>query len=318
MTRVIITTAADANYGELAAQLVASIRDKPEGRRIAIALIDLGLDPQQLDWFRRNDVEVIEADWDYDFTRYTVAPKRYLLGLTTRPHLPRYFPGYDVYLHMDADAWVQDWRAIEIYVSAALERGFAITPELDRSYRMLYATTNDTDLKFTTYRQYFAEETARRLALLPQLNGGVFAGRASAQHWTAWHDVMVSVYAALGKVEQLDPQALFYAEQACLNSAMWNLAEAPAFLPAWCNWLCHRALPRCSEDGSILYEPNPPYRRLGIVHLTGGSKNRRFQLHDSKNSPHVRWLHYLGHASSAPRRVELPMLLEDEVRVPLK
>jgi len=316
MTRFIITSAADANYGELAAQLIASIRAMPAGERIPIGLIDVGLEPQQRDWFRQSGVEVIEAGWDYDFSAYAVAPKRHLQALTTRPHLPRYFPGYEVYLYIDADAWLQDWAAIELYVSAAVERGFAITPEVDRSYRMIYGNMSENDLKLTTYRQYFDEESTRRLAALPQLNGGVFAARASAPHWKTWHDLMVHIYAALGRYQALDPQTLFYAEQACLNAAVWHMQEPTAFLPAWCNWLCHRALPRCSHDGSILFEPNPPYRRLGIVHMTGGSKNNRLELRDAENRCHMRWLRYLGTEGAAPRPVVLPMRLANEPRRP--
>ncbi|HXP74651.1 MAG TPA: hypothetical protein VN823_10945 [Stellaceae bacterium] len=309
MARFIIVTAADANYGELAAQLIASIRAMPEGKDVAIGLIDAGLDAQQRDRFREVGVDVIEAGWDYDFSGHAVPPKRYLLALTTRPHLPRYFPGYDVYLHIDADAWLQDWTAIELYVSAAEERGFSIAPEVDRSYSMIHGNTSDNEVKYLTYRQYFVEETARRLTVLPQLNGGVFAGRVSAPHWKTWHDLMVRVYASLAQNPALDPQTLFYAEQACLNGALWHMPEPPAFLPAWCNWLCHRALPRCSEDGSILFEPNPPYRKLGIVHLTGGAKNQQFELRDARNGRHVRWLHYLGSEGSRPRPVVLPMRL---------
>ena len=45
-----------------------------------------------------------------------------------RPFLPRHFPGYETYLWIDADAWLQDWRAVELYVAAACGDRLAITP----------------------------------------------------------------------------------------------------------------------------------------------------------------------------------------------
>ena len=39
--------------------------------------------------------------------------KAFSPGLTSR----KYFPGYQIYIHMDADAWVQDWVAVELYVA---------------------------------------------------------------------------------------------------------------------------------------------------------------------------------------------------------
>jgi hypothetical protein len=91
---------------------------------------------------------------------------------------------------MDADTWVQDWEAIELCVSAALERGFAITAEIDRSYAVGFGEAFDIDVKLETYRPYFPEPTAWQLAHRAQLNSGVFAAVPSAPHWQACHSLM--------------------------------------------------------------------------------------------------------------------------------
>jgi hypothetical protein len=51
-------------------------------------------------------------------------------ALTSR----KYFPGYEVYFHIDADAWVQDWAAVELYIAGARKGVMAVSPEIDRSF----------------------------------------------------------------------------------------------------------------------------------------------------------------------------------------
>jgi hypothetical protein len=294
MARVIIVTAADANYAPLAEQLLASLASAPESRGVAIGFLDVGLESAQRARFAAAGASVVEPGWDYDFTGYAEKPPGHMRALTARPHLRRYFPGYDFYLHMDADTWLQDWRAIELYLSAAQERGFAIAPELDRSYSAVVSGMFENDLKLRIYRRYFSEETTRQLVNLPLLNAGVFAAAASAPHWQAWHELLSRAYGELCRVAAQEGFAVYYAEQFCLNAAVRSLPEPAALLPAWCNWMCHRALPRCSEDGTVLYEPNPPYRKLGIVHLTSDTMNGRWELRDLAGKAQTRSLRYRG------------------------
>lgn len=294
MARVIIVTAADANYASLAEGLIASIRATQQAQGIAIGFLDVGLEAPQRERLRGAGAVVVEPGWDHDFSAYATRPKPFMRAHTARPHLPRYFPGFDLYLHMDADTWLQDWRAIELYLSAAQERGLALAPEVDRSYSTVISGMQEADLKLRLYRQYFVEETARRLTNLPILNSGVFAVTAASPFWGEWQRILGLAYDHLGRSAAPPDFAVFYAEQSCLNAAVRSLGEPAALLPAWCNWMCHRALPRCSEDGTVLYEPNPPYRKLGIVHLTSDTKNGRWELRDLAGKAHTRSLRYRG------------------------
>ena len=58
----------------------------------------------------------------------------HLRSLTARPFLPDYFPGYDVYIWIDCDAWVQEQFALEWLFYTAASGALGIVPELDRSY----------------------------------------------------------------------------------------------------------------------------------------------------------------------------------------
>lgn len=152
MSRFIIITSADASYFSLASDLISSTRALSGSTGVPIEFLDVGLLAEQRDQLRQQGVAIVEPGWDCDFSQHPASVKPYMRGHTARPHLPRYVPGYDVYLHMDADTWVHDWDAIELYVSATLERGFAITAELDRSYAIRFGDVFDIDVKLETYR----------------------------------------------------------------------------------------------------------------------------------------------------------------------
>ena len=48
--------------------------------------------------------------------------------------LPKYFPGFKKYIWIDADAWVNSWYAIELYLKGCENKKLAISTSADRSY----------------------------------------------------------------------------------------------------------------------------------------------------------------------------------------
>src|SRR5262249_10236778 len=148
--------------------------------------------------------------------------------------LPRHVPGYETYLWIDADTWIQDWAAIELYIQASAG-GMAITPEIDRAYRHHYhAGPEFRGVIGQAYAEAFGQAEADYLAHQPLLNTGVFALRADAPHWRAWE-------AVLGDALQRSRNVLV--EQLALNWVAYRQGQPMRFLPSWCNWICHHATP---------------------------------------------------------------------------
>ncbi len=94
--------------------MILSIRDKAEGADIALGCFDLGLTEAQKSWLTARRVELVTPEWSFGLSDADGVPLPFK-AILSRPLLPRYFPGHDVYMHMDADAWVQDWAAVELY-----------------------------------------------------------------------------------------------------------------------------------------------------------------------------------------------------------
>ena len=263
--RPIIVSGADSGYFELLQGCIRSIRDKPEGAEIALGVLDVGLGEAERGWLDRQGAVVVAPGWDLDFPGRDASP-RYRQAQYGRPFLPRHFPRHDAYLWIDADAWVQDWGAVELVLQATAGGALAVVPEMDRSYRNFFHAREEFDGVIAEgYRAVFDEATATRLGRLPLLNNGVFALSADAPHWRVWAETLA---AAL----QRSRNALI--DQSTLNHVVYDQNLPAHFLPAWCNWICHHASPIRDEARRFLTEPNLPHQKLGIVHLTMWMKSR--------------------------------------------
>ncbi len=263
--RVLILTASDAGYFELLRGCLRSIRDTPEGRDVPLAVFDVGLTPEQVAWCKSLGATMLKADWDFEF------PGRAKVGeafksLTARPFLPRYAPGYDTYLWIDADAWVQDWSAIELLLQGAAERDLAVAPEIHRAFRHYYhAWAEFSSINGAAYRAAFGPDIAERLIRYPLINAGVFAIRADSPAWKIWADTL-----AEGIARSTD-----MVDQIALNVAVYERGLRHAALPSSCNWPVHHAFPAWDVARKLYVDPCLPHEPLGILHMTIFTKRIR-------------------------------------------
>jgi hypothetical protein len=177
-----------------------------------------------------------------------------------------------MYVWLDADAWVQDWRAIELYCAAAGRDKLAITPEIDRSYKRHYKRPKlfGMNLPWKNYRQAFGWRVADRLGRNPMVNCGVFALHRDAPHWQAWERLIAQV---------LRRSRFFFAEQTALNYMIFAEHLPVNFLPAYCNWMVGDAAPAFDAARRLFVEPYAPHQAIGVVHLAGAEqKSRVFRL----------------------------------------
>ena len=89
-------------------------------------------------------------------------PPDFLRAMTARPHLPSYFPDYDIYIWIDADCWVQDWRAVSMLGLAAKDYGFSVVAECDRSYFPSWDRGPFLEFNYDCLLRCFGEELAQK------------------------------------------------------------------------------------------------------------------------------------------------------------
>jgi len=256
--RTIAITGGDAGYFDLIKDCIGSLRATPEGRALALGVLDCGLTEQQRAWCRTEGAELVGPGWDFQF------PGRDRLGdgykaLTARPFLPRYFPGFDLYFWIDGDCWVQQGDAIALFLAAARTGALAVAPEIHRSMRHYHHAWGEfSAVCGGAYEACFDKATAERLIRYPMINAGIFALRADAPHWAGWAEVY-------GKALQ---RSTDLTDQLALNVLVYDMGFMHEPLPSRCNWPVHHATPAWDAERGLFVEPAMPYEPLGILHMT--------------------------------------------------
>lgn len=264
MNSTIIVTSADSKFFELVQGTILSIREKPQGYSVDIGFFDVGLTPEQLQWMSQYVDYIVEPIWNYEPPDSSNYPN-YFKALLSRPFLPEYFPGYEVYIWIDADAWVQDWSAIESLIQGALLKGFSIVPQL------LDTMLNPNPLSLTNflYSLYLNSSLdldygieSDNLYIRPFLNVGVLSMTQRSVVIESWKK---NVNQAI-----LRGALNTFTDQVTVNKAIYKDlgVEHVSLLPIRCNWTVHSILPLWDPLRKLWVEPWYPYGPIGILHLT--------------------------------------------------
>jgi lipopolysaccharide biosynthesis glycosyltransferase len=265
--KTIVITASDEQYVTLARDLFASLRALRFQGEFDIGMLDVGLAATSREEFVRNNIKVETAQSDIDFPARELWEKEKpgFRTLTARPFLRRYFPGYDVYIWIDADVWVQTPEAIDTLIACASRSpAIHIACELDRSYKTFFQSAAIWQIFRDWYQANYGEAIASTMTLKPMLNAGVFAMSKDSPLWDAWRDIYTGV---LQKQNELTTKA-FMADQLGLNILLYMQNMPYELLPATFNWLTFYALPKFDPATGLYVEPSPPYRPISHIHLT--------------------------------------------------
>ena len=263
--RAIIVTGADANFHHLVSELVASLRRSADLTSVDLGCYDLGLSPAQCEELDRAGVRTVRPSTGLALAQAPPDPAK--LGYLARPFLRENFPGYDVYIWLDADTWIQSGRAIEELRRTALAQGAALIREDEPTYRSNLGLFL---WKGKHYLYGYGPLSAARLLFRRQINNGVFALRADAPLWEGW----VRAYqGALDRTGLAAPH-----DQFGLNAAVHLGRARVGFLPAVFNWICDLSLPMWDDEARCFCSPDGARRRIEVVHLAGPAKSGEFTL----------------------------------------
>ena len=278
MKKNVIISLADANYFELLNDLIDSIKRFKESDNSAICILDAGLTQNQKEILLSKVDDIKSAEWDIEVPDFKVKGKEWLKSQVSRAFLPKYFPNYEKYLWIDADAWVNSWEAIDLYYKGCEKNKLSIATSADRAYgRVLRAEWffgSFARIKSQNYKHAkssgFSENIARQVALKPHLNIGVFALEANAPHWEIWQKNLKIALSA-GKI--------WGSEQIAMNITIYCDQQEVEILPAYCNWTLIEAL-KFDTKQNTLVEPYLPNHKIGIVHFAGKNND---QIRNNKN-----------------------------------
>ncbi len=278
MKKNVIVSLADANYFSLLEELVNSIKRFKESEKVAICILDAGLKQDQKEKLSKKVDEIKSAEWDIEVPNSKVKGKEWLKSQVSRAFLPNYFPDYEKYLWIDADAWVNSWYPIELFLKGCENKKLSIASSADRAYgRVLRAEwffKSFARIKSQNYKHAkssgFSEKVARQVALKPHLNIGVFALQSEAPHWKLWQKNLKKALSS-GKI--------WGSEQIAMNITIYSDGLDVEILPAYCNWTLIEAL-KFDKKRNTLVEPYLPNHEIGIVHFAGKNND---QIRNDKN-----------------------------------
>ena len=278
MKENVIISLADSNYFELLNELIDSIKSFDQSKDLAICIMDAGLQKNQIEILEKKVDQIKKAEWDIEVPDNKVKGKEWLKSQVSRAFLPKYFPAYKKYIWIDADAWVNSWYAIELYIKGCENKKLAIATSADRSYgrvlRVEWIFGSFARIKSQNYKHAkssgFSEKIARKVALKPHLNIGVFSLEKDAPHWDVWQKNLRKA---------LSSGRIWGSEQIAMNVTIYSDNLNVEILPAYCNWTLIDAI-KFDKKNNTFVEPYLPNHELGIIHFAGKNND---QIRNNKN-----------------------------------
>ena len=301
MKKNVIVSLADSNYFELLNELIDSIIRFPKSKEVAICILDAGLTEDQKLILSKKVDEIKSAEWDIDVPAFKVLGKEWLKSQVSRAFLPKYFPSYEKYLWIDCDAWVNDWKSVELYFKACENGKLGITQTLGPGYKIMskvkwlfgkIAIIKSQNFKHAV-KSKIGLDKARKLAFAPHINIGVFSLEKNSPGWKSWQK----------NLEQtLKSGNIFGSEGLAINMSIYIDNLKTEFLPLNCNWIASNLLPKFDEEESIFVEPYLPNYKIGIMHLAAGiwqgdkdmrlNKQVKVEIKNLKNESKLRSLRF--------------------------
>jgi hypothetical protein len=269
MKKNVIVSLADANYFPLLEELINSVKKFKESDNVAICILDAGLTKQQKDILLNKVDEVKSAEWDIEVPGYKVKDKEWLKSQVSRAFLPKYFPSYEKYLWIDCDAWVNDWKSVELYFRASDNGKLGITQTIGPGYKITskvnwligkLAVVKSQNFKHAI-KSKIGYAKARKLAFAPHINIGVFSLEKNSKAWGLWQKNLAIA---------LKAGNIFGSEGLAINMSVYIDDLETEFLPLNCNWITSNLLPKFDEQKKIFVEPYLPNYKIGIMHLAAG------------------------------------------------
>jgi len=269
MKKNVIVTLADSNYFELLNELINSIKQFKESENTAICVLDAGLTETQKKDLERKVDEVKSAEWDIEVPEFKVKGKEWLKSQVSRAFLPKYFANYEKYLWIDCDAWVNDWKCVELYFKACDDNKLGITQTIGPGYKITskvnwligkIAIIKSQNFKHAV-KSNIGFNKARKLAFAPHINIGVFSLEKNSPIWLTWQKNLH---------QTLKSGDIFGSEQLAINMSVYIDEVDTEFLPLNCNWLTSNLLPKFDEKNNTFVEPYLPNYKIGIMHLAAG------------------------------------------------
>lgn len=261
--QTILVSGCDANYFSYLKEALVSCEQVLGSRLPDIGILDLGLTPEQCDWISKRGYTRVVPEWTLPVPEEI--RKNRELGLVARTALRDYFPGYQVYLWFDSDAWAQTPEFFDSFVEGAAANGAAVALEpisvMARGYcynRWWYGHMISV----------FGLMKGVSVASRKTMNIGLIALKDTAPHWKLWVDYYTRMIERTNRVN---------VDQHAFNAAIYLENIPTTFVPFRNDWIPLLVPPVWDSERKLLCEPQTG-TPLSVIHLAGPDKKRTYTL----------------------------------------
>jgi hypothetical protein len=259
-----IITSVSNKYFHLAEELVDSINRFPESKNIKICFLDHGLDKYQINKISKKIYSIKKSFPVLDKYK-NLNPMDY-----ENLFLPEYFPEFDKFIHIDSDAWVNSWQAVEYLQKASNNGKIGICSmgerKKDKVTRLIWLFRSINFLKSQNFKHAikkgFSLDIAREVGLRPHINSGVFSLEKDSKFWKVWRKNFEFCLKNTNKI--------YGSDQLSLNISIYIDSMEADFLPTFCNWLPNTENTIFDLDKNKFVDRYTPNYEIGIMHLAGG------------------------------------------------
>ena len=263
----ILVSSSDKKYFNLLIELLNSFFYHKLEQNFEFGVIDTGLTNNQLEILKSKNIIVKAGNWDVNFPNYKIRGRRYLQNITARAYLPDYFIGFEKYIWLDADTWINDKSTFLLLEEGCNNDKICIVPQVDRAYGNLAKVEwifnfpkKIKTINFKNIKRSISAKYAKKYAMFPTLNGGVFSIGSNSNIWKSFQK-NIELASKKGRI--------FGTDQVALIMMIHEDGFKAEYLPAYVNWLCEFNLPYYNKINNKFIEPYLPHHPIGLIHLAG-------------------------------------------------
>lgn len=262
---LVIVTGGDTRYFPLLDEQLCSIRRLPQGKDVAIAVLDGGLEADQVATLEERGARVLRPGWPSPDAERRARGRDFLRINLNKPFLDKLFPEYEIILWLDGDTWLQTWDAVPLFCEVAAKGKLAVVSQASRLQeshlalrRRWFGWAEPRGILFKNARRArLPAGLAWSLVDRPVLNTGAFALRHGAPHWSAWR---------AWQDRCIVHGRAFTSDQLALALAVYQDGLPYEALPETCNYMGPW---RLDSARGMLVHYYAPYDPVSIVHLVG-------------------------------------------------
>ena len=267
--KICIVSGCDQNYFDLIKNLILSLKKSKSLDLADLCVFNINFNKRQLSFLKKYCSKIKKPNWDI---KIKYPAKEWKKLLMCRPFIINYFKGYEQYIWLDADTFVQNNKFIDKFYTASKKGKISICTETDINYLNNQSNSNFKKIFFNIFKikgwtyknnkKYLNKKFAEFQIDKPLFNAGVFSIPKESKLWADWKNLYKKILLNAKNEYALNM------DQASLNYCLYKNLSRVNIFDAKYNWLVKNKTPLICTKTNKYYSNQIPCEEISILHLT--------------------------------------------------